>query len=292
MSEENGLDQGEGTQESSSEEVTELVVGSPENQNLSSQADGSDTISEQKEEFQFQHPLLRGKTPEEVERLFRTQNDALLEQNTELNRLHSVQASAPPPGTRAEPGVIEEPADYGDDFIASKFRTVESRLTKKMEDLVAPLASSIKTQSTVSVRDRLKKRLKNFSVLEPHIDRLIRGQGNNPEEATEDQLETLYHTALGYVHEQGLNIDIKESPAPSNPSPDRGNPPVNIPQHRPSSAPIPKPPKPARRELTENEKRLAKEFFPRSQDPEGDYLKMQEAGEDEIVEPGFSRENW
>ena len=69
---------------------------------------------------------------------------------------------------------------------------------------------------------------------------------------------------------------------------------MNIPQHRPSAAPLPEPQKEGGpvRELTENERILAKEYFPTEANPEDKYRELQDAEVDDIVEPGFSKEGW
>lgn len=67
---------------------------------------------------------------------------------------------------------------------------------------------------------------------------------------------------------------------------------MSIPQHRPSSAPLPEGPKETVRKLTEQEKILAHVQFKGHADPEGEYRKMQDIEEDEVVNPGFSSEGW
>ena len=67
---------------------------------------------------------------------------------------------------------------------------------------------------------------------------------------------------------------------------------MGIPQHRPSTAPLPEPPKEAVRPLTEQERILARVQYPNHEDPEGEYRRMQSIEEDEVVEPGFSKEGW
>lgn len=67
---------------------------------------------------------------------------------------------------------------------------------------------------------------------------------------------------------------------------------MSIPQHRPSGAPLPQAPKPQKRELSENEKTLARFYFPNAEDAEEEYRKLQDAEIDEVVQPGFSKEGW
>ena len=239
---------------------------------------------------EFQHPLLKGKSVEDVERIFSTQQDTIASVTKEANQYHERlqrQESAPAPATLAEP---EEP--YGDDFMAPRFKTLEARLGKQLEQMVAPIKTAAIKSENAGIRDGLRAKFKHFNVLEPHIDNLLRQQDIVPATATELQLTHIYHTALGVANEQGINLETA-APAPT-PTPTEG-PPMTLPQHRPSSAPIPDPPKAAKRELDENERRLAQEFFPHEVNAEAafdKYRAMQDAQEDEIVSPGFSKELW
>lgn len=222
----------------------------------------------------FGHPLLKGKTPEEVERIFQAQQDALRAQNEELNRYHEQLRSVP------QPPKVEEELDYGDDFLAPRFKTFEERVMKKLGEMVRPLVEEVHTRSALTVRERLSKELPHFKEVEPHIDRALREMGVDPTKAREDQLRTLYYTALGVAAAQGISLaSAKETP-------------VTVPQHRPSSAPLPPQSAPQPRPLTDEERRLARIFFPHEKDPEAAYRKYQEIEPDSIVNPGFSKGGW
>lgn len=239
---------------------------------------------------QFQHPLLKGKSPEEVERIFQTQQEAIQSQNEELNRRFESpeQPSAPQPHR-------EEEVDYGDDFLAPRFKALETRLTSTLETMVAPLLEGQKKQENDGVRERLRSRLKHFITLEPHIDAMLREQKQNPAKASENTLTLLYHAAVGLTREQGIDLDASAAPAPSTSreEPRREELSMNIPQHRPSGAPLPETrPQKNQRPLTEGERRLAREYFPNSKDPEVEYRKFQDMDEEDVVEPGFSKEGW
>lgn len=249
----------------------------------------------------FNHPLLKGKSPEEVERLFALQEQAVREQNTELNKLHSRVNSRRDEPTAPTPNQPAQPEDdgYGDDFMAPRLRNLEKRLVTTLDKMVEPLRRSHEATSTQSVRQQLASKFKYFTVLEPHIDSLLRERNFDPATVDEDTLTTLYHTARGIAAERGINLEVSGSssaPTPAAPPQPNGNtsqePPMAIPQHRASGAPLPAAAPQKQRELTENERRLAKEYFPDSQDPVKDYLNLQSMPEDEIVSPGFSKEGW
>ena len=237
----------------------------------------------------YQHPLLKDKSPEEVDRIVKTFEAATREQNEELNRQHAkleAASSAPPP--TPPPEEVGKP--YGDDFLGERFETFEKRLDAKLEEMVAPLRRGEAKSETRTVRDRMAGKFKHWTTLEPHIDRLLRDQKLDPMTATEAQLDMLYHTAVGLAAESGLDLGAGAPPL----EPAKEPPPVNIPQHSPSAAPLPDPPSEAGkpRELTENERILAKEYFPTAKDPEEEYRKLQDAEVDEIVTPGFSKDGW
>ena len=240
----------------------------------------------------YTHPLLQGKSPEEIEQVVSTMEEAAREQNVELNRLHAevkVQPTAPGPTEDKEE---EDP--YGDDFIGTRFKIFEKRLAAQLKETVAPLIASAGQNESVSVRERLTKKYRHFASLEPHIDKLLRDQGMDPAAATEGQLDMLYHTAVGLAAESGITLGGGDPSPESTPVIKGGEAPVvNIPQHRPSGAPLPDTEeKTPVRDLTENERIIAHAQFPHSKDPEGDYRALQDADETEIVEPGFSKAGW
>ena len=239
----------------------------------------------------YQHPLLKGKSPEEVDRIMGTMERATQEQNVELNRLHTeVQGHTSAPA----PAVPEDEAEpYGDDFIGTRFKKFEERLSVKLQEMVAPLMTSQAEGKSTTVRERLTKKYRHFASLEPHIDKLLRDQKVDPNSASEGQLEMLYHTAVGLAAESGITLGGVEAPSGNIVDPKGGEKPiVNIPQHRPSGAPLPDPPKLEPRKLTENERIIAHAQFPQSKDPEKDYRDLQDLPEDELVEPGYSKEGW
>jgi hypothetical protein len=286
----------------------ELEDGDPtgdQSQISGSETDGSDSSGQptgdpaesQSQTSQFRHQLLRGKKPEEIERLFESLQDANRSMNEQLNR-RVEQPAAPTPG--AQPAVsdpLDEEPDYGDSFIAPHLKTMEERIARRLEKAVSPLQQSQRAQQAETAREKLSKELKHFKVLETSIDQLIRDQGGNPKAASEAQLRLIYYTAVGLANDRGINLNQSEAPTPQG---EQGQPParkeeqqpMGIPQHRPSGAPLPRQGTQNRRKLTEDERRLAREFFPDAKDPEGEYIKEQDADEGDVVQPGFSKKNW
>lgn len=302
---------GEKSSEDTSGEVDLSLEESPEKSPSNSQTDGQGSEVEFEDiEIQpapgapeYQHPLLKGKSPEEIERIVQTQEEAIRQQNDELNVYHDklqAASSAPPPAKEEEGD-----DDYGDDFLAPRFKRLEQKLSKQLENAVKPLVEHTKKAGASSVRDDLRQSLKHFSRLEPYIDQMIRNQGGAPHEANEASLRFYYFAALGLAEERGVSLDSGDgqpaAPTPTQEDPKPGQTPVNIPQHRPSSAPLPRPAgqdKP--RALTEAERRLAAEYFPIGsseeiktvQDQHKAYREWQDKEIDEVVEPGFSKESW
>lgn len=120
----------------------------------------------------------------------------------------------------------------------------------------------------------------DFELWRPYIDRLIQMQGIT--EITSGTLQSLYYTAKGYASSQGIDVTGGQ-PTPAAPvqggnvAPNRTPPP----QNRPSSAPLPNQQKPAQvRELTENERRLAREW---KMSP-AEYIAMQELDDEDVVD--------
>lgn len=233
-------------------------------------------------QYEYQHPLLKGKTPEEIERIVAAQEASIRSQDEELNKrvAGNRQDAAPKP--------VEEPdPEYDDDFLAPKFKTLEQRLTNRLNKMVEPLTKGRAGEDAKTVRETLRSELKHFSLLEPHINQLMRENGQDPNAAQESQLRMLYHTAVGLAHDRGIPLTSgEEAPKPKEeavPTP---------PQNRPSAAPLPSGGGPKKRELTEQERRIAHEQFRGEKDPEGEYRKLQEADIEEVVQPGFSKDQW
>lgn len=245
----------------------------------------------------FNHPLLKGKTPEEIERIVAQQEETIRDQGRELNQYFD--RTRQQEQAKARPSHQEEPEEdpYGDSVLADNFRRLEQRVNKRLEEAVAPLRESVKEGRAMTARERLRGELKYFERLEPHIDRLLRERNVSPSQANEDLLRTMYFAARGFAADQGINLDSPEGGAqPSREQPREqpagqgGERPVNIPQHRPSSSPMPSRPsdEQKKRPLTEEERKMAQHYGM----SEDEYREWSNKPRDEIVSPGYSKEGW
>lgn len=238
----------------------------------------------------FSNPMLQGKTPAEIEAMFRAMNETIQTQNTELNQF---QSRLPQNQDRAKgPGEQEQLPEYGDNFVSPELKTLESRLAKRMEQMVAPLQQDFQTQKAQSTREQARGNLRHFNVLEPTIDQILRNQGVNPLIASAQQLEQVYYTAVGLANERGINLSqaTAESQGQQQPSnaPNNNANQMAIPQRRPSSSPLPSGQQAKKPQLTEDQRRMAR--FNGMTDE--DYLKELNTPDDEVVTPGFSKDNW
>jgi hypothetical protein len=142
----------------------------------------------------------------------------------------------------------------------------------EMAQAVAPINTEInnmRAQSRVnSAWQFVEQKFADFNEYRPAIESMLAGQGVRPEQVTPQLLESLYYGAYGYFQKSGA--------APSAPAAPAAQP--NIPQHRPSAAPLPSK-APAKRALTEEERSLAK-YWGMTED---EYRNMQDADIEDVV---------
>ncbi len=207
---------------------------------------------------EYQNPMLRGRSPEEIERIFGMYEQTSREQGARLTaserRLSEVEGrpAAPAP----------EPKVEATEFFADPMTHVK----RALEETVAPLREEIReAKSYVTGQDAragLRNQYADFAQVEPYIDYML-AQTPYPDPNDPGLLNTLYFTAKGMMASQGISV---ESPTPTPTAPGAPQPaaPTVPPQHR-ASTPPPPPPSPAApgsealRPLTETEKRLARE---------------------------------
>ena len=240
---------------------------------------------------EFRNPLLKGKSPEEIDRLFAAQQEELTRQNTELNRLHTRSGEHQP----SAPAPKRELPEYEDNFMKGPMSVLEKRLTAHLDEMVTPIREEVRAGKTESTRDKLKKSLKHFGRLEPHIDGLVRQNGGDPAKISEADLTNMYYTVVGIAQERGINLNVASEGEGTTRTETREEPRMDIPQNRPSAAPLPKKPTESqRRTLTDDEMTLARQNWPELTPDKAavEYIKLQDALEDEIVTPGFSKKNW
>lgn len=221
---------------------------------------------------------MEGRSPEEIRSYMSLLENTVMEQNTKLTEAEkrAMQVQAQP---------TSEPEDDTDFF--SNPRAV---IRQELEAMVKPINDQIdnfRRQGEVNAAwARIKQEIPDFEQYEPHVRQILVGQNIPPERVTPDLLRSLYYTAVGYVARHGgsppttTQLSGQEMGHPQVP-PTRQTPQVGVPQHRPSSAPLPQPrtEEPKLRTLTENEKRLAREWGLSHEE----YLRLQEASPEDVI---------
>lgn len=210
----------------------------------------------------YKHPHLQGKAPTEVEAYVSLLEDTVRSQST---RLTEKEATPPPP----------PPGPEGDFFT-----NPQEILRHELKQAVAPIQAEIdnmKAQAKVNdAWQAISGKFQDFDQYRPYIEQMVKASGSTPSQINAGVLENYYYAAKGYVASQGGVV------TPQAPTPPENRPPAapNIPQHRPSSAPLPSSKgEAAPRQLTEEERRLAREFGM----TEEEYIKWGDIGDEEVV---------
>lgn len=193
---------------------------------------------------EFSHPHLQGKTPQEIESLFNLMQNTVQSQTRRINELADV-----PPHATPEAAPPEPTGDFFEDPLG--------HLRREMNAAVAPInqeIANIKAQSQVnSAWQAAESKFSDFGKYRPYIEQMLANSRIDPGTLTPELVESYYYGAKGYVATHNAE-QLAETPAA--PAPQRKPPP----QHRPSGAPLPKSLQSQPRELSEDERRLAREF--------------------------------
>lgn len=258
--------------------------GTTENQNQSTSTQAGSVTPE------FKHPALKGKTPEEIERLFSIQQDVVNTQKRALDRVtetRSIQDGRPDPNK--ETPITDK--DFFDSPAATLNKLMDRQVGKLRQELSQEIRTELRKDRAPTIRERFAKENPEFRDLEPMVDEMLRAYGmDDPSQADETTLDTVYSAVYGKAVRTGRIKPAGEKPADPPPTRDQNNDNggrVTIPQHRPSSAPLPKNQneKPKLRELDENERRLAREYFGHLKTDEERhkaYIEFQEMDEEEV----------
>ena len=215
----------------------------------------------------FTNPRLTGKTPEEVQAYVNLLEDTAKEQNRRLNE----QAAAPP-------AQQQEPEPEGD-FFADPRQVLRQEMDRMMAPIRSEIASMKAGDAAAQAWAEVTTMFPDFETWRPYIDRLIQMQGIT--DITSGTLQSLYYTAKGYAASQGIDVGAQQGGVNVPPQNQGGNRPPPPPQNRPSSAPLPNQnTAPKTRELTENERRLAREW---KMSP-AEYIAMQELDDEDVVD--------
>lgn len=218
---------------------------------------------EEEKPYEFRHPTLRGRSPEEIERLYGLQESATNELGAKLTSIESRLEQMAERGER--PPKEETKKRSADEFFADPEGATEQLLERSVGKLREELKReihSVAREFRPDPRDGLRQKFDDWSEVEPYIDHLLRQQKfPNPDDPK--LLESLYYTAVGIRTKMGdRNMDDRrERGGEEEVGEERGYK-GSIPQHRASS-----PPKPTkkddggkkRRQLTESERRIARE---------------------------------
>jgi hypothetical protein len=212
---------------------------------------------------EFTNPMLRGRSPREIEMMFEVQSRAMREQGQRLSMAES----------RPEP----EPVIEAEDPLGIR-DVVEQVVKRELGNAIQPFRDDLATRSRVDGRAALRQKYDDWASVEGMVDWLLAESGQ-PE--TPSLLETLYYTAIGIQAKQG-GQPVRQ------PEPQRGNR-AQIPQHRPSAAPMSPPAGSASRtrELTESERQFAKM---NNMSPE-EYIKWQDMDAESVATSDLGQEN-
>lgn len=190
----------------------------------------------------FNHPHLQGKSVAEIEALFNLMQQTVQGQTRRINEL----ASSPPPAMQQ---TYEEPkGDFFDDPIAHMRRELQAAVAPINEEI-----NNIKAQSIVNrAWEQASMKFTDFDTVRPHIETMLSNMNVAPRDVTPDLIESLYYGAKGYIatHHKQEEQPTRQTSAQRPPPP----------QHRPSSSPLPRSAQAQPRQLTEDERRLAREF--------------------------------
>lgn len=231
---------------------------------------------------EYGHPLLRGRSPEEIESLFKMQENAMKEQGAQLTGLVSEVRDLK--STMTPPAPTPEADPSAQDYFADPVKTIRTELDRQIQPLREEIADARANLNAPVVRDKLAQEFPDWTAVEPYVDQLI-ARENFPDPNNEGLLRTMYFTAKGLMAHQGIDISQPQPvPAPAVPGQPQPAAPLMVPpQHRASSPPPPPPQTPQGpqiRELTENERRLAREYGMSAED----YIAWQETDMDEVAD--------
>lgn len=220
----------------------------------------------------FTHPQLQGRSEAEVEAYVKLLENTVQSQSRNLNELTERQnAPAPQP----EPELSKD--DFFDDPVASMRETIR----RELREAVGPINQEIENMrmqgSVNSAWQQVAAKFDDFDQYRPAIEAMLNARNVPPSQITPSVIESLYYSALGYFSKHGGG----PSPAPQAQAPVQPPRPNVPPQHRPSPAPMPNQ-RPVKRQLTEEERRLAS-VWGMSED---EYRNMQDADIESVVGGG------
>jgi len=220
-------------------------------------------------------PVIESPKPPENQDLIRIYDQVLAERERDNRQLQEriqkleAEKSAPPADPTADRNAI--------------FERPREIIRDEVNKAIAPLIDAVSVFRNDSLADQYLRKYANdprfrdvWPIIEPHIRNAM---GNIRGEINDQAVMTLVLGAIGAYHAGFITDSRPKPPASPTPTPPNNSTTrldMNTPPHlRPSAPPVadPTPAKPKRRELTENEKRLAR-MKGMSDDKYLDYLEM------------------
>lgn len=196
---------------------------------------------------------LKGRTPEQIESLFKTMGATINEQKRALDEGFS--RSQPPKPQGEAPSAPKKELEARD-FWNDPIGVMKSVIRDDLEEVIAPFRENLAHTRATAAEQQVKAQFPDYDDYAPLIDQIRKNHGiDSP---TAEQLQSMYYLAVGIASRQSAetmptNNEPAPPAAPRNPSPP--------PQHRASSQPLPDgSSKPKARPLTESERLLAREF--------------------------------
>jgi hypothetical protein len=239
-------------------------------QNEETQA-GSDT-DEPARGFEFSHPALKGKSPEEIERLVSFTDQIVRNQQEKLRSLQS----APKPSAPEEPAPEEISSD---EFWNNPGTNVHRIVRQVLKEEIEPFKRDLSYSQRAQARSSLRQEFNDFDSMEPYIDKIIE-TNNFPNPNDPGLLRTLYFTAKGMAASGAPGMTTSTSKESTKSENSSRQPRPAPPQHRPSGAPLPAEAGSKKKvSLSEEEKRLAREWGMSGEE----FVALRDANPDEFM---------
>lgn len=310
-SQQSGNGESENSPETSPEGVAEAQAGSGTSSDptpssaQSGQAQEAGVDPQTGGQTEFRHNRLQGRSPAEIERYVQQLEDTVREQGTALTAAQRQQQQQPQ-GQQRQQQQEGPPQISEDEFFSNPGESVKKILEYELNRTVKPLNEEIQTlaqrDQAERLRSRYRSRFPDWDHYEGQIELMAQRAGMTLEQVltSEQVTQVMYYAAKGMTSEEGTqpmsqqpqnqqgNQGAQRSPgSPAQQQPPQGQqqqaPQQGVPQHRPSAAPLPNQGQGQQsgptRELTENERRLAREYGMTAQQ----FLEWQSMEADAVV---------
>lgn len=243
--------------------------------------------------FEFTHPHLQGRSPEEIQSLYTRMQGAVQEQGQKLNQLsqQQQQAQGQQPSGQAQGQQSGFPDIENDEFFDRPVDAVReisrAAIREALDETIKPLNQQLQQVQRQNQVDQLVQRYRNqypdFERVRPYMETIAAQTNVNISDilANENITAVVYRAARDLMRED-QESQQRQQPQQQQPQQAQG-PPQGVPQHRPSSAPMPQQgqgQKQQVRELTEQERQLAAAW---KMTPE-EFIRWQEADARDVAQ--------